>query len=82
MTPDDEGRLTMSGYDKPLTPRQIAATKDEDIDFSDIPELDETFWQQAELVEPEGSLASEPRAESQQCEEWQDHCPLRGRGPH
>ena len=43
----------MSGYDKPLTPRQIAATKDEDIDFSDIPELDETFWQQAELVEPD-----------------------------
>ena len=41
----------MSGYDKPLTPRQIAATKDENIDFSDIPELDETFWQQAELVE-------------------------------
>ena len=34
----------MSRYDKPLTPRQIAATKDENIDFSDIPELDETFW--------------------------------------
>ncbi len=43
----------MSGYDKPLTPRQIATTKDESIDFSDIPELDETFWQQAELVEPD-----------------------------
>ena len=43
----------MSGYDKPLTPRQIVATKDEDIDFSDIPELDETFWQQGELVEPD-----------------------------
>ena len=34
----------MNGYDKPLTPRQIASMKDEDIDFSDIPELDETFW--------------------------------------
>ena len=43
----------MSGYDKPLTPRQIAATKDENIDFSDIPELDETFWQQAKVVEPD-----------------------------
>ena len=43
----------MSGYDKPLTPRQIAATKDEDIDFSDIPELDERFWQQAKLIEPD-----------------------------
>ena len=28
-------------YDKPLTPEQIAAVKDESIDFSDIPELDE-----------------------------------------
>ena len=43
----------MNRYDKPLTPRQIVATKDEDVDFSDIPELDETFWQQAELVEPD-----------------------------
>ena len=43
----------MSGYDKPLTLRQIAATKDENIDFSDIPELDETFWQRAELIEPD-----------------------------
>lgn len=43
----------MSGYDKPLTPQQIAATKDEDTNFSDIPELDESFWQQAELVEPD-----------------------------
>ena len=46
----------MSGYDKPLTPRQIAVTKDEDIDFSDIPELDETFWQRAELAEPDLEL--------------------------
>ena len=43
----------MSEYDKPLTPRQIEATKDENIDFSDIPELDETFWQRAELIEPD-----------------------------
>ena len=44
----------MSGrYDKPLTPEQIAAVKDESIDFSDIPELDEEFWKRAELVEPD-----------------------------
>ena len=43
----------MSEYEKPLTPRQIASMKDENIDFSDISELDETFWQQAELVEPD-----------------------------
>ena len=43
----------MNRYDSPLTPEQMAAIKDEDIDFSDIPELDETFWQQARLVEPD-----------------------------
>ena len=31
-------------YDRPLTPAQIASEKDESIDFSDIPELDEEFW--------------------------------------
>lgn len=43
----------MNRYDRPLTPEQIAAAKDEDIDFSDIPELDATFWRQANLVEPD-----------------------------
>lgn len=44
----------MSGrYDSPLAPEQIAAAKDEDIDFSDIPELDDDFWKRAELVEPD-----------------------------
>ena len=40
-------------YDKPLTPGQIAATRDKSIDLSDIPKLDETFWGEAELVEPD-----------------------------
>ena len=43
----------MTGHDKPLTPDRIAAVKDEDIDFSDIPELDESFWREAERVEPD-----------------------------
>ena len=44
----------MSGrYDRPLTPAQIASEKDESIDFSNIPELDEEFWERAELVEPD-----------------------------
>lgn len=44
----------MSGrYDSPLAPEQIATVRDEDIDFSDIPELDEDFWKRAELVEPD-----------------------------
>ena len=43
----------MNRYDSPLRPEQVAATKDQDIDFSDLPELDETFWRQARLVEPD-----------------------------
>lgn len=42
-------------YDRPLTLEELAQVKDEDIDFSDIPELDETFWKNARLVEPEGT---------------------------
>lgn len=33
--------------------KRIAEMKDEDIDVSDIPELDESFWDNAELFEPE-----------------------------
>ncbi len=43
----------MKRYRKPRTSSQIAAAKDEDIDFSDVPELDETFWRDAQLVEPD-----------------------------
>ena len=32
---------------------EIKAIKDEDIDLSDIPELDEAFWEKAELRLPE-----------------------------
>ncbi len=43
----------MTEYDRPLTPQQIRAVKDENIDFSDIPELDERFWSNASRVEPD-----------------------------
>ena len=43
----------MSAHDRPLTPDQLAAVKDEHIDFSDIPELDDAFWERAELIEPD-----------------------------
>ena len=43
----------MKNYSKPLTLAQIAATQDQNIDFGDIPELDETFWREAQLVEPD-----------------------------
>ena len=44
---------TVKTFDKPLSVAEIAAMKDEDIDFSDILETDETFWREAELVEPD-----------------------------
>ena len=40
----------MGRYEKPLDPEQFRALKDEDIDFSDIPETDEAFWRSAELA--------------------------------
>ena len=43
----------MKKYEKPLTTGEIAAVRDKHIDFSDIPELDDTFWRDAELVEPD-----------------------------
>ena len=43
----------MSGYRKALAPTEIAAVEDAAISFDDIPELDETFWREAELVEPD-----------------------------
>ena len=43
----------MTRYNKPLTPDQIAAIQDKDIDLSDIPELDDDFWQEAEVKFPD-----------------------------
>lgn len=43
----------MPKYDKELDPSELNALNDEDIDFGDIPELDETFWANAKLVEPD-----------------------------
>lgn len=39
-------------YEKPLSPKELAEVKDEDIDTSDIPELDESFWANAKLSPP------------------------------
>jgi len=36
-----------------LTAKELADLPDEAIDYSDIPELDDEFWQNAELVMPE-----------------------------
>ncbi len=38
---------------EPLDADELAGLPDQEIDYSDIPELDETFWQNAELVVPD-----------------------------
>ena len=43
----------MNRFVKPLSVAEIKQTNDEGIDFSDIPELDETFWRDAEVVHPD-----------------------------
>lgn len=39
-------------YEKPLTAKELAARSDADIDFSDIPELDEAFLSKAAVTPP------------------------------
>ena len=40
-------------YEKELSIEELAAMKDEDIDYSDIPELGEEFWKNAIVVYPD-----------------------------
>jgi uncharacterized protein (DUF4415 family) len=40
-------------YDRELTAEELAAIPDEDIDFSDIPELTEDFWANATVHWPD-----------------------------
>lgn len=42
-------------YERPLTLEELSSVKDEDIDFSDIPELDDEFWKNAVVVYPDGT---------------------------
>ena len=42
-------------YKKELGIEALAAIKDEDIDYSDISRLDERFWKNAKLIEPENT---------------------------
>lgn len=39
-------------YEKSLTPEELAAQPDEQIDYSDIPELNEAFWERAKVTPP------------------------------
>lgn len=40
-------------YARELTLEELAALPDDQIDTGDIPELDENFWKNAKLVEPD-----------------------------
>lgn len=40
-------------YDKELTPAELAALPDEEIDYSDIAELGEDFWKKARVHMPD-----------------------------
>ena len=40
-------------YDRELTTEELLRLKDEDIDYSDIPGLDDSFWSSARVVMPE-----------------------------
>ncbi len=42
----------MNSYKKPLAPAEIADLSDRQIDFSDIPELDDAFWRNARVLDP------------------------------
>ena len=44
--------LNMKEHVRPLEPSEINARKDEDIDFSGIPELDGTFFESGRLSNP------------------------------
>ena len=43
----------MNKYKQPMTPSEIAQLSDSEIDFSDIPELDADFWNNAEIIQPD-----------------------------
>jgi len=45
----------MTKSKKAKTPEELAKIEDKDIDFSDVPELDDSFWDNAKIVEPDHS---------------------------
>ena len=47
----------MKKHAKPLTRQELAAVEDKDIDFSDIPEMGDDFWDKAKIVHPSQRLA-------------------------
>jgi uncharacterized protein (DUF4415 family) len=48
-----KGKFMKPPFTRPLTTEELLTLSDEDIDYSDIPPLDEEFWKNAKLVMPE-----------------------------
>lgn len=59
----------MNTYDKELSIEELLALKDEDIDTTDIPELDKNFWKKAKLVRAKNKKAISLRID-QDTLEW------------
>jgi uncharacterized protein (DUF4415 family) len=49
----DEAKIMKPPFARELTIKELVALSDEDIDFSDIPDLDDDFWKNAVVVMPE-----------------------------
>ncbi len=47
----------MKKHSRELTTEELSKIKDEDIDFSDIPELGDEFWKNATLLMPKPKKA-------------------------
>ena len=62
--------------ERPMTVSEIAKVQDRDIDFSDFPELDEAFWRDARLVEPDRTQSATPRVKQSML----DACKAQGQG--
>lgn len=56
-------------FDKELSLEDLANMPDDDIDTSDIPELDDDFWCSAVLMEAESGLRSGPVAPMESAED-------------
>ena len=61
-------------YTYPMTPTEIAAIPDRDLDLTDISELDECFWQNAQLVEPDRTQSVTLRIKKSVVEAYKAQC--------
>lgn len=51
-----KGDAMKKRYNKELSIAELAAVKDEDIDYGDIPQLDDEFWKNARVADPDRTM--------------------------